>query len=96
MATGLPGVAAADPADAFDRASNCSIFPDGIGKVTTAGRLEAAVPAQKRTQEQTIGGNQPEESQDRQPIGGRSQSSRQLQQTVSHSSRRSFSLTIAG
>jgi hypothetical protein len=72
------------------------MFPDGIGKVTTAARLEAAVPAQQRTQHQTIGGNHPEENQDRQSIGGRSHSSYQLQQTISHLIRHSFSPTMVG
>lgn len=96
MAARLPRVAAADPADALDCASDCSVFLDGIRKVPTAGRLKAAVPPQQGTQQQTIDGNQPEESRDCQPIGGHTESSYELPQSFSHSIHHPFCLTIAG
>ena len=47
-------------AKAFERTSDGTIFPHRFSKVLATGRLEPAVPAQQRAEQQAVGGDQPE------------------------------------
>ena len=61
ISTGVPGVAAANAADASPRPSDCPVLPHRFDEVHAATRLETASPPQQRTDEPLVEANQPDQ-----------------------------------
>ena len=67
MAAGVPGIAAADPPDAPQRAANRAVLLHGLDEVGAARRIEAALATEEGTQQELVHPNHGNQHRGRKP-----------------------------
>ena len=71
VSAGMPGVAAADAADAFPGSDDRAVFPHRANEIAAAARLKSALPAENRTERPLVDADEQNQHQ-RQPVAGSS------------------------